>query len=97
MKLPGSLDELQRIVDAANAFAAVEGAREYGLTIGGPQVNLLECLAIMEEGAAHGVRPDPRAIGALIAEICKEDDSNGRGIAEKPNRRPRTPPDRRGG
>ncbi|MHB8397389.1 MAG: hypothetical protein ACYDCI_00420 [Candidatus Limnocylindrales bacterium] len=57
-------------MDAAYAFAAVEAAREYGIVVEWPAVDLGRCSAILEEGKALGVVPSHVALGRLLAELC---------------------------
>ena len=65
---PVSRRDWQLAVDAAHAVQSIEAARQYGLVIGGPEVDLLRCAEILERGAALGFTPDPRAAERYVAE-----------------------------
>jgi hypothetical protein len=69
---PASLDEWQEAVDCADLLVALEAAREYGVMIDGPEVNLERCYAILEEGRARGIVPRPRATALPVATTSKE-------------------------
>jgi glycine/serine hydroxymethyltransferase len=56
-KMPKTTHDWQMAVDAAEALLSIDGARMYGLITGGPRINKLRCLAILEEGRKRGIKP----------------------------------------
>lgn len=59
---PETPAEWQNAVDAARGSLALDGAREYGLIIGGPEVNVERCQHLLEQGEERGVYPSDDAI-----------------------------------
>jgi hypothetical protein len=58
----------QLAVDAAHALSSIEAAREYGLIIGGPTIDLVRCAEILQEGATRGITPAHTSPGRYVAE-----------------------------
>lgn len=54
---PEDPEDWQRAVDAANALMVIEASRDYGLIVGGPEVDVGRCVEILAEGARRGIRP----------------------------------------
>jgi len=66
---PGTVEEWQAAVDAAEALLALESARQYGLVTGGPEIDLERCEEIIREGARRGVTPAADCTKRLIDEL----------------------------
>jgi hypothetical protein len=56
--------EWQAAVDAAYFYLLLDSARQYGLVVGGPQVDVARCAAILAAGEARGYVPTPSALPA---------------------------------
>ena len=55
--LPGTRQEWQDLVNAAEFLLLVDSARQYGLVTGGPEADVERCILILEEGRRRGVTP----------------------------------------
>jgi len=56
---PETPDEWQSAADSADFLLLIDSARQYGLLEGGPEVNVVRCVAILERAADQGVFPTP--------------------------------------
>jgi hypothetical protein len=54
---PRTPGEWQEAVDIAEFFLLLDSSNKYGLTQGGPGINVDRCEAILKEGRAIGYRP----------------------------------------
>jgi hypothetical protein len=71
MKLPKSDADWQSVVDAAEAFLALDSARQYGLIAVDVVVDVDRCLAILSEGKKRGFAPSKDAIERLVTELME--------------------------
>ena len=62
--------EWQEAVDGASALLALDAARQYGLVIGGPGVNVERCRSVIAAGRARGFEPAADCVERLVAELC---------------------------
>ena len=65
---PITTADWQMAVDAASALMAIEAARQYGLVIGGPDVDLGRCAEILAAGLDLGIVPSPSAPSRYVGE-----------------------------
>lgn len=54
---PQSLDEWQEAADAAYAMLLIDAARNFGIIVGGPQVNRERAEWILDEAAKLEIKP----------------------------------------
>lgn len=62
---PETREQWQDAVDAAEALLHFDSARQYGLIVGGPQVNVERCAELLRRGAELGIYPAPDAVERL--------------------------------
>jgi hypothetical protein len=70
---PETPAEWQEAADAAQFGLHLEGARDYGLVLGGPEVDLDRCRDLLQRAAVRGVSPrenlyEPRTDGVTGAD-----------------------------
>ena len=65
---PITAHDWQMAVDAASALLSIEAARDYGLIVGGPDVDLVRCEEIIGRGAARGIVPSSDAPSRYVGE-----------------------------
>ena len=63
---PRTPEELQDAMDAAYACITLDDARQYGLVIGGPKINVDRAEEILALGKAAGYTPSPDAIERFL-------------------------------
>jgi hypothetical protein len=68
MQDPETDAEWQGAVDAARAALELESARQYGLVVGGPDVDMERCYAVLARGEARGIVPSPDSGERFIRE-----------------------------
>ena len=56
---PENEQEWQEAADAAEAFLLLDSARQYGLVVGGPEVDTRRCEEILLAAKRHGIEPAP--------------------------------------
>ena len=62
--------KLQRLADAAYAAMIFGASRDFGLLRGGPDVDLHECLDVLEYALhKNGTVPEPEVVDDLIDEL----------------------------
>jgi hypothetical protein len=66
---PRTPEQWQDAVDAAEGALRLHAARMYGLVKGGPGVDVVRCVEILEAGRARGVTPAPDAVERFIREL----------------------------
>lgn len=78
---PATPAEWRAAVATAEACLRLDAAKQYGLVVGGPVVNVDRCVALLEAGRARGVMPTSGeiddAIRCLIAE-CRGESAIGK-------------------
>ncbi len=58
----------QMAVDAAAACLSIESARQFGLIIGGPEVDIERCTQIVAQGIDLGITASPGAAARYVGE-----------------------------
>lgn len=67
MREPKTTEEWQEAVDIAHACLLLDAARQYGLVIGGPEVNADRCAQILELGKARKIYPREGSAERFVA------------------------------
>jgi len=68
---PKTPDEWRACVAFAEAALLLDAARQYGLVVGGPAVNVDRCHALLARGAALGYVPTQAATDAAVLAIVR--------------------------
>ena len=66
-RMPQSTAEWQEAVDLAYGALALVSARQYGLVLGGPRVNVRRCERVLALGKERGFVPSEKAIDKFIS------------------------------
>jgi hypothetical protein len=77
---PKTLEQWQEAMDMAHFLLSLESARRYGLVKGGPEVNVVRCLEIIQLGREKGMEPRPGAVEQILAaniHLLRGEDSTG--------------------
>jgi hypothetical protein len=64
--------EWQIAVDAANALLRIDAARQYGLIVGGPAIDVDRCVELLERGAAQGTVPRRESVEEYVVGFNQE-------------------------
>lgn len=59
---PQTPEEWQQAVNMASVMLLIESARQYGLVVGGPEVNADRCQQLLDKGERRGYRPLPNSL-----------------------------------
>ena len=64
-KLPRTRAQWQEAVDLAGFWLSVQATRDYGLTTGGPEIDVARCEELLRLGRERGVVPSPGSFERL--------------------------------
>lgn len=69
MRDPQTPEQWQEAVNGAEGALTLDAARQYGLVIGGPPVNVDRCCEILERGRHRGITPEADAVERFTAAL----------------------------
>lgn len=69
MRNPETKAEWQDAVDHAHWALSLDAGRQYGLIVGGPDVNIERCSEILRLGEAKGIVPTPGCIERITNQV----------------------------